>query len=385
MAQNNNKKVFGIQAQNIGMSSMLFSAESVGFKAVEHLKDGVMVTEYLDFAAKTKKNITSLDYLTVNLSFGRAKDGDCVTDEFMAECPYLMVDSSIIEYRSPGTKKKNNDISKDSNEFLGKSKFFICYQIQLLTLFFFLVLCRTKLEELLTNKELDSDYFMGMNGGHQDALVSYFGNNRNVFIKKVLDNWPPTRDVFVQVLRGPEWRDLYKDDLPKKYNFPFDKKDGLVEWSQVNIKTPSSRPGEGVVERFLQRRLEMDEGRSLGGTTSISSSSSSLVIFKRDSVNCNVYIGVGNELTKDSTLRDVMRVANSSKPTLFIKRKGDNYELVLELKIGENQAIVYGKTDFDITVSAILNTRDVNNIANLFVSDREVSVIDTETYETVEF
>ena len=44
MAQSNNRKVFGIQAQNIGMSSMLFLVKSVGFKAMESLKDGVMIT-----------------------------------------------------------------------------------------------------------------------------------------------------------------------------------------------------------------------------------------------------------------------------------------------------------------------------------------------------
>ena len=120
--------------------------------------------------------------------------------------------------------KKDSDISKDSSEFLGKSKLFLIHHIQLLTLLYFIVLYRTKLEELLTNKELDSDYFMGIYVGHRDALATYFGNGQNIFSKKVLNGWPPTRDIFVQILEGPKWRDLYKDNLPQKYCFPFDKK-----------------------------------------------------------------------------------------------------------------------------------------------------------------
>ena len=65
------------------MSSILFSIKSVGFKAVEHLKDGVTVTEYLSLAAKNKKNITSLNYVEVNFSFGRSKDCDCVAENFI--------------------------------------------------------------------------------------------------------------------------------------------------------------------------------------------------------------------------------------------------------------------------------------------------------------
>ena len=102
MSQNTNKKVFGLSTESVGKSSMLFSVKSPGFKAVQQLKDSEMIVDYLKMAANIKKNITDLDYLVVNFSFGRSKDGNCVTSEFMNECPYLLADSSVIECSSPG-------------------------------------------------------------------------------------------------------------------------------------------------------------------------------------------------------------------------------------------------------------------------------------------
>ena len=108
-----NEKVFGVSAKTIGVNSMLYNVNSLGFKRVERLVNSMDVEHMLRERVKSSKNFKD-GMLTINLAFGRGKVGNLITGDFMLEPPDP--EEVIVGY-SPARKKKNSEISQDSRQY----------------------------------------------------------------------------------------------------------------------------------------------------------------------------------------------------------------------------------------------------------------------------